>query len=132
MSTRATQRFSLSIRVASVKRETRYLNTDLDLEAPQNLEPLAAVLEAKGVFPLHVKQWDDGLWRTTLETEKEFSDPESNIAAMLTAIETLDPPLREVWAACTVREFNIGYDCGDVPWAFNQAVTAATLAAWLI
>ena len=26
-----------------------------------------------------------------------------------------------------LREFNIGYDCGEEPWAFNQGLSAETL-----
>jgi hypothetical protein len=110
-----------------VNRETRYLNTDLDLVAEQSLEAFATALNSRGVFSLYVDQRDDGRWYGTLETEKQFPDPELNIAALLAALETLDPHFREHWSACTSREFNIGYECGNEPWAFNQGLTAATL-----
>jgi len=111
-----------------VKRETQYLNTDLDLVADRSLEAIAAALEAKGIYPLHVDQLDDGRWHATLETEEQFTHPEPNIVALLSAIETLDPHFRELWSACTSRELNIGYDCGDGPRAFSHELTAATLA----
>jgi hypothetical protein len=111
-----------------VKRETRYLNTDLDLVAPQSLHSLANSLEAQGVFPLHVDLRDDQLWYATLETERQFAEPEPNVVALLTAIESLDPQSRSQWAACTTREFNIGYHCGDEPQACNHGLTPATLA----
>jgi hypothetical protein len=111
-----------------VKRETHYLNTDLDLVAEHNLAALAAALDLCGVFPLHVDQRDDTMWYATLETEEQFTQPEPNITALLSAIESLDGQARELWSACTSREFNIGYDCGDEPWAFNHQLTPATLA----
>lgn len=111
-----------------MKRETHYLNTDLDLVAERNLDALTAALQSQGVFPLHNEPRDDGHWYATLETEEQFDRPEPNITVMLTAIETLDQRSRELWSACTSREFNIGYDCGDEPWAFNHALTAPTLA----
>ena len=111
-----------------MKRETRYLNTDLDLVSAHRLEALAAAFDSRGVFPLHVDQRDDGRWYATLETREQFDQPEPNIAALLDAIETFDPPARELWRACDARELNIGYDCGDEPWAFNHGLTAATLA----
>ena len=111
-----------------MKREIRYLNTDLDLVASRDLTTLATALESRGVFPLHVAQSQDGCWYASLETSEEFRDPESNAASLLKAIETLDNDSRELWLACTSRELNIGYECGDEPWAFNHQLTAATLA----
>jgi hypothetical protein len=111
-----------------VKRETHYLNTDLDLVAGQSLQALADALETRGVFPLHVHLRDDQQWYSTLETVEQFTQPEPNIVALLTAIEALDPQSRIQWDACVIREFNIGYDCGDEPRAFNHGLTASTLA----
>ncbi|MEO6335819.1 MAG: hypothetical protein ABIP71_03235 [Verrucomicrobiota bacterium] len=111
-----------------MKRETHYLNTDLDLVAQQSLKALAAAFETRGVFPLHVDLRDDQQWYSTLESEEQFTEPEPNIVALLTAIEALNPQSRNQWAACATREFNIGYDCGDEPWAFNHGLTAPTLA----
>jgi len=111
-----------------VKQKTHYLNTDLDLVAGQSLQALADALETRGVSPLHVALRDDQQWYSILETVEQFTQPEPNIVALLTAIEALDPQSRIQWAACAIREFNIGYDCGDEPWAFNHGLTAATLA----
>ena len=104
-----------------------YLNSDLDLTSGDDLTALAAAFEAAGLFPLHVTLREDGLWYATFETEVQHTQPDSNIAAMLTVIEGLPEPLRTVWAGCTLREFNIGYDCGFKPWAFNQGLTSQLL-----
>jgi hypothetical protein len=107
--------------------QTRYLNTDLDLVATVDLSPLAAAFESQGVFPLHVTQGEDGRWSAILETNGQYEDPESNIAAMLSVIEQFDEPERNVWQGLTVREFNIGYDCRSEPWAFNQGLSNTIL-----
>ena len=104
-----------------------YLNTDLDLTAPRDLTPLAAALKIHGVRALHVTAGDDGLWYAIFETDEQFQEPEPNIAAMLTAIESLSESALDDWRSCTCREFNIGYDCGSEPWAFNQGLSADTL-----
>ena len=70
----------------------------------------------------------DGLWYATFETSTQFAEPEPNIAAILGIVESLARPLRSVWDGCAQREFNIGYDCGDEPWGFNQALPADLLA----
>jgi hypothetical protein len=112
----------------AVKRETRYLTADLDLVASCDLAPLADALALRGMFALHVSQREDRAWIATFETDEEFAAPDQNIAAMLAAIEGLDEASRSVWASCNVREFNIGYECGDGPRCFSQHIATATLA----
>ena len=103
-----------------------YLNTDLDLTSADDLTALATAFEAGGVPPVHVTRGDDGLWYACLETGQQHAEPEPNIAAMLNVVEALAPNLRLVWSGCT-RQFNIGYDCGLEPWAFNQGLSPELL-----
>jgi hypothetical protein len=104
-----------------------YLNTDLDLTSADDLRALGAAFEGQGVSPLYLTHGEDGLWYATFEVYDQHDEPEPTISAMLVAIESLGDPLRAVWSACTRREFNIGYDCGSKPWAFNQALSADLL-----
>ena len=104
-----------------------YLNSDLDLTSGDDLTALAAAFETEGIFPLHVTLREDRLWYATFETDVQHAQPDSNIAAMLTVIEALPEPLQTAWAGCTLREFNIGYDCGCKPWAFNQRLSSQLL-----
>ncbi|MGL5878572.1 MAG: hypothetical protein ACRC2V_12460 [Xenococcaceae cyanobacterium] len=105
----------------------RYLNTDLDLVATVDLGSLAKYFESYGFLILDVERGDDGLWFARLETNKQYEEPESNIAAMLAAIERFDEPEKIIWQSLTLCEFNIGYDCGNEPWAFNQGISNALL-----
>ncbi len=77
---------------------------------------------------MYVTHGTDGLWYATLETVESFNEPEPNIAAMLAVVETFDNSLRSAWDGCSLREFNIGYDCGQEPWAFNQSLSAELLS----
>jgi hypothetical protein len=104
-----------------------YLNTDLDLTSSEDLTGLAAAFDTAGVSPLHVTHGEDGLWYATFETDEQHDQPEPNIAAMVLVAETLQEPLRSVWSGCTRSEFNIGYDCGAEPWAFNQGLSSSLL-----
>jgi len=104
-----------------------YLNTDLDLTSPSDLTDLAAVFESSGMFPLHVTRGEDGLWSATFEVLDQHSEPDSHIAAMIAVVESLGEPHRSTWYDCKLREFNIGYDCGAEPWAFNQGLSSALL-----
>jgi hypothetical protein len=106
-----------------------YLNTDLYLESPGDMAPLMAGLRARGVSPLcdGPVRGDDGLWHVNCEANEAYGRPEDTIAALLSVIEGLDEAGRAAWDACTRREFNIGYDCGDEPWAFQEGISAELL-----
>ncbi len=106
-----------------------YLNTDLDLISANDLTALAAAFNARGLFTLRCDCQDDGIWYATFERDdlRNRHQPEQDIGAMLAVVESLDEPLRAVWSGCTCREFNIGYDCGSKPWAFNQGLTSLLL-----
>jgi hypothetical protein len=104
-----------------------YLNTDLDLVSTDDLSALVAVLDARGVFALHAGRRDDGFWYATFETAEQHGEPEPNIAAMVSVVESLDETDRATWSRCTRREFHIGYDCGTTPWAFTQTLSSALL-----
>jgi hypothetical protein len=104
-----------------------YLNTDLDLVSASDVTEVVAALETRGLYALNVGQWEDGLFHATLETSESYGEPEATIAAMLDAVEAFPEGVRGQWLALQVREFNIGYDCGDRPWAYNQGLTNRTL-----
>lgn len=106
---------------------TCYLNTDLDLASSEDLTALAAVFESQGVFPLHVTRGEDGIWYATFEVLDQHTEPEPNIAAMVGVAESFSDADRSVWLGCMQREFNIGYDCGAEPWAFNQGLSCELL-----
>jgi hypothetical protein len=111
-----------------VRQHIRYLNTDLDLVSDQDLTDLTAALKSRGVDALHVTRGDDGKWYATLEVDRTPSEePEPDIIAILDAVEALGKKLRSVWTKCSLRELNIGYDCGSEPWAFNHGISAKTL-----
>jgi hypothetical protein len=92
---------------------------------------LTDALESRGVHPLNPSsQASDGQWGCSLEisADADPDEPETTIGIMLDAIESLDATAAEQWSRCTLREFNIGYDCGDAPWAFNQGLSNRTLS----
>lgn len=107
-----------------------YLNTDLDLSSSQNLKPLVAELAEHGLDILAVKQGGDGLWYATIEARDCASadGPEWHISLMLDAMAKLSEDSRALWLSCSKIEFNIGYDCGTEPWAFNQSLSASVLS----
>jgi hypothetical protein len=105
----------------------RYINTDLDAVSSADLSRLVAELESKQLSPLSVTYGEDGLWYAIFETDDQYEEPEANIAAMLDVLESLDGDLLEAWHTCSLREFNVGYDCGSEPWAFNNGLSNGLL-----
>lgn len=109
------------------KPQIRYLNTDLYLVAPLSLTPLTDELEQHRASGW-LDSGEDGHWYANLNADAEENvEPETDLRAMLAAIESLSASSRVIWEACSVREFDIGYDCGDEPWAFTQRISCETL-----
>jgi hypothetical protein len=104
-----------------------FLNADLDLTSADDLTALAAAFETRGMHALHVTLGEDGQWWAMFETNEYYEEPEQTIAVILDAVESFDPALHTIWQRCTRREIDIGYDCGDEPWAFNQALSSHLL-----
>jgi hypothetical protein len=71
------------------------------------------------------EEWLD---KFKLECAEGYDEPEPEIAALLAAVEALDPPMRSTWVAGSLRVFDLGYDCGLEPFAFRQGLSAETLA----
>ena len=106
----------------------RYLNTDLDLVSADELAPLAAAFESRGLLRLHVSRRDDGLCHATFEDGAQHAEPAPNVAAMLAVVESLERPMRVVWDGCVVRRLDVGYECGAEPWGFGQELSSGLLA----
>jgi hypothetical protein len=104
--------------------QIQYLNTDLDLVCKTDPSLLIDALSEKGLFSMDVSKGEDGIYYAKLETKDDFASPESNISAMLAAIEALDTPHRKDWDECLFRDFNIGFDCGSQLRAFNTVLSS--------
>ncbi|MFO1023351.1 MAG: hypothetical protein U0903_22065 [Planctomycetales bacterium] len=100
-----------------------YCNTDLCLESAHDLTALASWCEQKGLIVLRVDQ-EQGHWTAWFEADVDADEPAGHITALLEAIEAFPEVHRETWDGCKTREFDMGFDCGDRPWAFHQEISA--------
>ena len=107
--------------------KSRYLNTDLDLASAADLTLLTEAFVLAGFIVLNSTQSDEGIWYATFETGMSFDDPDCSISAFLDFLDSLKVELQALWMQCTLREFNIGFDCGREPWAFNQGLSSKVL-----
>ena len=103
----------------------QYLNTDLDLVCNFDPASLASEFESRDLIA-HVTAGEDGIYYVLCEGFND-TEPEPNIVRLLDAVDALSDKGREIWARCSKREFNIGYDCGDEPWSFNQGISNSVL-----
>jgi hypothetical protein len=103
------------------------------------LTALAAALVARGLDHRDGPRWFDGeewlrvagpqwYWRFQAGSEESHNEPEPELAALLAAVEALDPPERVAWDGCSRRVFDAAYDCGVQPFAVLHDLSAGTLA----
>jgi hypothetical protein len=109
------------IEILENKPVIQYLNTDLDLVCDIDPATLATEFESRDLS-VNVTHGDDGLWYILCEDDND-TEPEPNIVRLLDAVDSLTDAARAIWQRCSKREFNVGYDCGDEPWAFNQGLS---------
>ena len=102
----------------SARRELENLPRPISLRVLRRIESLALTPRPRGCRKLVGSESLCG---------DSFEEPDANIAKMLNAIESLTHRQRVIWSRCNLREFNIGYDCGDEPWSFNQGLSNETL-----
>lgn len=52
------------------------------------------------------------------------AEAKQNIELLLEAVESLSQDSLTVWDRnCAQRELNVGYECGDEPWTYNQGLS---------
>jgi hypothetical protein len=111
----------------TVAGQTRYLNTDLDVISERDPASLVDALDKRFVSLIgEVRKELDG-YHAIFETHVSDDEPETTVLALLEAVEGLDGEARETWQACSARELHLGYDCGDEPKSYSQAISSATL-----
>lgn len=97
---------------------SRYLNTDLDIESLEDLSPLIKVLKRKCDL-LHGEKDEEGLWRVSIEARNsgfvgsEGHDPEADISEILKVIESLRDEIQKLLLGAKKFEFNIGWQSSE-------------------
>lgn len=105
---------------------TEYINTDLLLESEADVSALVAYFNTANCFDLYVSEDRRSAGFESNITADEAT-PAQTISALLDAIQLLEGDLLERWRACTVRELDIGFNCGTQPYAMNHKLPADLL-----
>ncbi|MEO0397233.1 MAG: hypothetical protein AAF243_14785 [Cyanobacteria bacterium P01_A01_bin.137] len=114
-----------------MKIETEYINTDFDLKSQSPFDTLNRELDQMCCV-LHYTHSEDGYWYSTVESanpdEISNRNAETDILAIIAAINTLSPTATAELASCYLREFNIGFHCWDT-WAYVHTLPSLVVQA---
>jgi hypothetical protein len=104
--------------------QTEYANTDFDLMSDQPFDALQSELAASCQV-LHYTHGEDGRWYSIVEAVCDGDtcqrDATRDILSMLTALNSLSERAKQELAKCSLREFNLGFHCGD-SWGYVQTI----------
>ncbi len=99
--------------------DTNYANTDLDLLSPIAFDVLNGEL-FDSCCQLHYAETKDGTWWASYEANQLNSNAPNDIRALLAAIDRLSDSAKTQLAACSKRDFNVGFHCWD-SWGYNYS-----------
>lgn len=103
------------------KSKISYLNTDLEIKSNQPFDLLRRFFHTKGMFELRydvAKVKRISTWTAWFEVERDYKTPEKTIQSFIKILNGLGPAERKEWDKAKTKIFNIGYECGEEPWAF--------------
>lgn len=106
---------------------TEYANTDFDLKSTQPFDQLHNELKVSCCV-LHYTRSDDGHWHAIVEANNTSREAVQNIWQMLHAIDLLSASAKNELDRCYLREFNIGFHCGDT-WAYGHFLPTEVVKA---
>jgi len=111
--------------------DTEYANTDFELKSASSFDTLHRELSSRCCV-LHYVHGNDGHYHACFESDHDGEMPESgaerDILLIVDAVKSLSSVAKAEFDACYLREFNIGFHCGD-SWAFVHSIQHKAVAA---
>ncbi len=111
--------------------DTEYANTDFDLKSRMPFDTLHQELK-RWCCVLHYSEGNEGHWYSIVEANHNEASSDRNAAidilAIVEAINALSPNAKAELEACYMREFNIGFHCGDT-WSYVHSIPLAVVEA---
>lgn len=109
---------------------TEYINTDFELKSQTSFDALHLELKQEG-YVLHYDN-EEGDWYLVFEsvTSGGIDDrsAEQDILSIISLLCQLSSKAKSELAACYLREFNLGFNCGDIA-AYSLSLSASTVRA---
>src|SRR5438046_4522932 len=107
--------------------ETRFLNVDLEVSSAFELGWLVEEF-GEDVSNLYCGR-AQGHFLATFEAKHVFGDPDAVIGFFCSLVEALPDERRRAWTQSFLKIFNVGYDAGVEPSAYQSDLRPDTLAA---
>ena len=107
---------------------TEFLNVDLDIYAPFDLQPLVSSL-GKKVITLYVGRERRRSCTAHLELAGRAKSADSTVRGFCALIQALPRAERQLWNRATRRDFSIGVQAGEQPNSSDFALEATTVQA---
>ena len=95
--------------------DTEYANTDFDLKSEAPFDALHQELSLRCLV-LHYERGDDDHYRASYESDHDGESKDCaarDILLIVDAINALSEVAKTQFETCYLREFNIGFHCGD-------------------
>lgn len=105
--------------------QSHYLNTDLEIESRQDLSPIVEYFGKDVVVLFHGEAM--GHRRATFEVAGLVADADAVINQFCMFAEALPERERAIWDSCSKRIFDIGYEGGTRPGAFQSEIRSGTV-----
>lgn len=105
--------------------DAQFLNVDLDIYSRSDLQPLVSSFRKK-VIALYVGR-ERGSYSAHLELARQTFSADSTIRAFCALIRALPKTGRELWNSAKTREFSIGVEAGQRPFACDFRIEAKTV-----
>jgi hypothetical protein len=107
--------------------ETRFLNVDLEVSSESDLNWLVEEF-GEDVSNLYCGP-DQGHFLAMFEGDPLVGDPDGLIRYLCNLVENLSDEQRRVWNQAFLKIFDIGYQVGSEPPAYQSDIRPETLAA---
>ena len=105
--------------------ESGYANTDFDLKSELSFDTLHDELSSQCLV-LHYDRGSDGHYHASYESdhdgESNEAGAECDILLIVGALNSLSDAAKAQLDCCYLREFNIGFECGDT-WGYVHSVS---------
>jgi hypothetical protein len=107
--------------------DTRYLNTDLEIESKSDLSAIVQEFGDDVIVLYHGER--RGYQHASFEIESGATSAGADeiINTFCELVENLSKEVREIWEGCCSRVFDIGYEGGSSPQNFRSEIRASTI-----
>ena len=108
------------------KAEIKFLNVDLEVRGPNDLQPLIDDL-GDDVINLHAGRVHDHY--VAIFEAPESGDANELIGYLCHIIDNLAPDARRIWNEASLKVFDLGYEAGYGPKSYESTLRPETVAA---